>query len=107
MFIQTPYLLHRLVEQVPTFTEMLDQLRSKRANAFAVIYSYFLARVASRLTVLPGEEFRIAYEEALVSGAVIKLGDRPIQVSGSTLHFNASHSALRMIIFDSWVLCEA
>lgn len=67
--------------QIPTFAEMFDQLRNKKANAFAVIYGYFLARVASRLTVLPGEEFRIAYEEALACGASIKLGDRPIQVN--------------------------
>ncbi|GAQ88178.1 hypothetical protein KFL_004060130 [Klebsormidium nitens] len=66
---------------IPTFAEMFDQLRNKKANAFAVIYGYFLARVASRLTVLPGEEFRIAYEEALACGASIKLGDRPIQVT--------------------------
>ena len=37
-------------------------------------------QVASRLEVHPGAEFRAAYEEALACGAVVKLGDRPVQV---------------------------
>jgi pheromone shutdown protein TraB len=32
------------------------------------------------MEVLPGAEFRIAYEEAMSYGARVILGDRPVQV---------------------------
>lgn len=36
--------------------------------------------MASKLEVLPGAEFRVAYEEAMSYGARVILGDRPVQV---------------------------
>lgn len=42
-------------------------------------------KVGERLEVLPGTEFRIAYEEAVKCGASVTLGDRPVQVCGSYL----------------------
>ncbi|KAL0283544.1 UNVERIFIED_CONTAM: hypothetical protein Sangu_2883600 [Sesamum angustifolium] len=38
-------------------------------------------KVASKLEVLPGAEFRVAYEEATKYGAKVILGDRPVQIT--------------------------
>ncbi|THF95213.1 hypothetical protein TEA_018749 [Camellia sinensis var. sinensis] len=40
-----------------------------------------LQLVASKLEVLPGSEFRVAFEEASKYGAKVILGDRPIQIT--------------------------
>lgn len=37
-------------------------------------------KVGEKLEVIPGSEFRIAYEEALKCGASVVLGDRPVEV---------------------------
>ncbi|WZZ11587.1 hypothetical protein YC2023_097508 [Brassica napus] len=37
--------------------------------------------IASQLEVLPGAEFRVAYEEALKYGGKVILGDRPVQIT--------------------------
>eukprot|EP00850_Spirogloea_muscicola_P022135 SM000278S10022 [mRNA] locus=s278:121721:123880:- [translate_table: standard] len=100
--------------QVPTLAEMLEVWRKKQANAFAVVYSWLLAKVrtircvvgtgrlrccytsancvpqthgecigqiAERMEIHPGQEFQVAYEEALACGAVVKLGDRPVKIT--------------------------
>ncbi|KAG5551770.1 hypothetical protein RHGRI_010000 [Rhododendron griersonianum] len=36
-------------------------------------------KVASKLEVFPGSEFRVAYEEALHYGGMVKFGDRPLK----------------------------
>lgn len=41
----------------------------------------FLAKVATKLEVFPGAEFRVAYEEAMKYGGKVILGDRPVQVT--------------------------
>lgn len=38
-----------------------------------------LERFGSELEVAPGEEFRVAYEEARKLGALVILGDRPVR----------------------------
>ncbi|XP_065620275.1 uncharacterized protein LOC111996073 isoform X2 [Quercus suber] len=38
-------------------------------------------KVASKLEVFPGTEFRVAYEEAMKYGARVILGDRPVQIT--------------------------
>ncbi|KAL0673827.1 hypothetical protein Bca4012_001808 [Brassica carinata] len=38
-------------------------------------------KVASKLDVLPGAEFRVAYEEAHTYGGKVILGDRPVQIT--------------------------
>lgn len=47
-------------------------------------FSHFW-KVGEKLEVVPGTEFRVAYEEAVRCGASVTLGDRPIQVSGPSL----------------------
>ncbi|KAI8558313.1 hypothetical protein RHMOL_Rhmol04G0081500 [Rhododendron molle] len=37
-------------------------------------------KVASKLEVFPGSEFRVAYEEAFNCGGMVKFGDRPVQL---------------------------
>ena len=37
-------------------------------------------QVASELKVIPGSEFRVAYEEAMKYGGKVVLGDRPMEV---------------------------
>ncbi|KAL0301830.1 UNVERIFIED_CONTAM: hypothetical protein Sradi_6459800 [Sesamum radiatum] len=66
--------------KVPTIGEMVDMWK-KNHNPFGILYSWFLAKVASKLEVLPGAEFRVAYEEATKYGAKVILGDRPVQIT--------------------------
>ncbi|WOL06059.1 traB domain-containing protein [Canna indica] len=67
--------------QVPTMTEMMDMWKKKKMNAFGILYSWFLAKVAQKLEVLPGAEFRVAYEEAMGYGGKVILGDRPVHIT--------------------------
>lgn len=67
--------------QVPTVKEMLGMLQEKRLNLLGIIYSWFLAKVATKVDVFPGSEFRVAYEEAKTYGAMVVLGDRDVQVT--------------------------
>lgn len=66
--------------KVPTAREMIDMWK-KNHNAFGILYSWFLAKVASKLEVLPGAEFRVAYDEAMKYGGKVVLGDRPVQIT--------------------------
>ncbi|CAL4901498.1 unnamed protein product [Urochloa decumbens] len=67
--------------QVPTMNEMIDMWKKKKMNTFGILYSWFLAKIASQLEVLPGAEFRVAYEEAMSYGGKVILGDRPVQIT--------------------------
>ncbi|RLN30142.1 traB domain-containing protein [Panicum miliaceum] len=67
--------------QVPTMNEMIDMWKKKKMNTFGILYSWFLAKVASQLEVLPGAEFRVAFEEAMSYGGKVILGDRPVQIT--------------------------
>ncbi|KAM7274445.1 hypothetical protein ACFE04_016311 [Oxalis oulophora] len=66
--------------KIPTMGEMLDMWK-KNHNTFGILYSWFLAKVASRLEVFPGSEFRVAYEEAMKYGGKVILGDRPVRIT--------------------------
>ncbi|KAK4420530.1 hypothetical protein Salat_2003400 [Sesamum alatum] len=66
--------------KVPTIGEMVEMWK-KNHNPFGILYSWFLAKVASKLEVLPGAEFRVAYEEATKYGGKVILGDRPVQIT--------------------------
>ncbi|KAF7805818.1 traB domain-containing protein [Senna tora] len=66
--------------KVPTMGEMIAMMKKKH-NIFGVLYSWFLAKVASKLEVFPGSEFRVAYEEAMKYGGKVILGDRPVQIT--------------------------
>ncbi|KAG2717076.1 hypothetical protein I3760_03G156200 [Carya illinoinensis] len=66
--------------KVPSMGEMLDMLKKKH-NIFGILYSWFLAKVASKLEVFPGSEFRVAYEEAMKYGGRVFLGDLPVQIT--------------------------
>lgn len=67
--------------KVPTIGDMIDQWKKKKNNAFGILYSWFLAKVASKLEVFPGSEFRVAYEEAMKYGGKVILGDRPVNIT--------------------------
>ncbi|KAK9284536.1 hypothetical protein L1049_023711 [Liquidambar formosana] len=66
--------------KVPTMREMMVVWKKKR-NILGILYSWFLIMVAKELGVVPGSEFRVAYEEARKYGAKVILGDRPIDVT--------------------------
>ncbi|CBI28960.3 uncharacterized protein LOC100244828 [Vitis vinifera] len=66
--------------KVPTMSEMIDMWK-KNHNLLGILYSWFLAKVANRLEVFPGAEFRVAYEEAMKYGGKVMLGDRPINIT--------------------------
>lgn len=67
--------------QVPTMSEMVQMWKKKNTNAFGILYSWFLGKVASKLEVFPGSEFRVAYEEAMKYGGKVVLGDRPVNIT--------------------------
>ncbi|RVW68447.1 hypothetical protein CK203_058379 [Vitis vinifera] len=75
----SPYSSEFKVHQVPTMSEMIDMWK-KNHNLLGILYSWFLAKVANRLEVFPGAEFRVAYEEAMKYGGKVMLGDRPINM---------------------------
>jgi len=62
---------------------MLQVLQSaKRDGIFAALLSYLYSNVRAKLKVLPGAEFRAAFEEAKkIPGCKIILGDRPIDIT--------------------------
>ncbi|GAB2233827.1 hypothetical protein Droror1_Dr00003056 [Drosera rotundifolia] len=66
--------------KIPTMNEMIDMWR-KNQNLFGIIYSWFLAKVADKLEVLPGSEFRVAFDEAKKCCSKVILGDRPVQIT--------------------------
>lgn len=66
--------------KVPTMGEMMNMWK-KNVNPIGILYSWFLAKVASQLEVVPGAEFRAAYEEAVKYGGKVLLGDRPVQIT--------------------------
>ncbi|XP_059282416.1 uncharacterized protein LOC132036169 [Lycium ferocissimum] len=66
--------------KVPSMGEMMDMWK-KNQNLFGIVYSWFLAKVANQLEVVPGAEFRVAYEEAMKYGGKVILGDRPVQIT--------------------------
>ncbi|CAN6833758.1 unnamed protein product [Brassica oleracea] len=57
--------------KIPTVWEMIDMWKKKH-NPFGIAYG-------CKLDVLPGAEFRVAYEEAVKYGGQVILGDRPVQ----------------------------
>ncbi|KAJ8763724.1 hypothetical protein K2173_003506 [Erythroxylum novogranatense] len=66
--------------KVPTMAEMIEMWKKKH-NMFGILYSWFLAKVANKLEVFPGSEFRVAFEEARKYGSKVILGDRPVQIT--------------------------
>ncbi|XP_058211460.1 uncharacterized protein LOC131323626 [Rhododendron vialii] len=68
--------------KVPTMRDMVEIWKTQH-DIFGILYSWFLAKVASKLEVCPGSEFRVACEEALKydDNVQVKLGDRPVQIT--------------------------
>ncbi|KAL5797825.1 hypothetical protein ACOSQ2_002645 [Xanthoceras sorbifolium] len=66
--------------KVPTMGEMVEMWK-KNHNMFGILYSWFLSKVASKLEVFPGAEFRVAFEEAMKYGGKVILGDRPVNIT--------------------------
>ena len=69
------------VGKVPTLEEMIRDVRSGQVPIWGVLYSWLLAKVAEELGVLPGAEFRAAYEAAMEVGAGVVLGDRSVKLT--------------------------
>ncbi|KAJ6819647.1 traB domain-containing protein [Iris pallida] len=74
--ILTPRDLH-----VPSVKEMIDTWKKKKNNLFGILYSWLAACMSEELEVIPGAEFRVAFEEAQSYGGKVMLGDRPIDVT--------------------------
>ncbi|KAK8486458.1 hypothetical protein V6N13_077255 [Hibiscus sabdariffa] len=62
--------------KVPSVVEMVEMWRNKH-NLFDILCIWLLAQVGRLLEVVPGSEFRVAYEEARKYDAEVILGDRP------------------------------
>ncbi|MCO5591707.1 hypothetical protein L7F22_045698 [Adiantum nelumboides] len=73
--------LQRTPFVVPTMSDMILSWKQRKTNMLGIVYSWFLAKVAAKLDVRPGAEFRAAYEEALACGAKVVLGDRDVEVT--------------------------
>ncbi|KAK8569702.1 hypothetical protein V6N13_046749 [Hibiscus sabdariffa] len=65
--------------KVPSVVEMVEMWRNKH-SLFVIFYKWFFSETARLLEVVPGSEFRVAYEEARKYGAKVILGDRPIHL---------------------------
>ncbi|KAH6764675.1 TraB family protein [Perilla frutescens var. frutescens] len=64
--------------KVPTIANMVEDMWKKNDNPLGIFYSWFAAKVASKLEVVSSAEFRVAYEEAMKYGGKCILGDRSI-----------------------------
>jgi pheromone shutdown protein TraB len=57
----------------------------KQGKGFSGIFHYFISsfydKVFDKVGILPGSEFKAAFEEARRIGAKVVLGDRPVQIS--------------------------
>lgn len=67
--------------KAPSLAEALAEYRAGHVGIFQALYGWFLGQAADQLEVLPGEEFRVAVEEARKINAKVVLGDRPLQVT--------------------------
>uniref|UniRef100_A0A7S0RN77 TraB domain-containing protein n=1 Tax=Pyramimonas obovata TaxID=1411642 RepID=A0A7S0RN77_9CHLO len=67
--------------EVPSFADMVKLYKEGRQPLWGILYSWTLAQLGSKMEVMPGEEFRVAYEAAADLGAHVVLGDRPVQVT--------------------------
>ncbi|KAL4346528.1 hypothetical protein GQ457_17G023510 [Hibiscus cannabinus] len=65
--------------KVPSVVEMVEMWRNKH-SLFDIFYKWFFSETARLVEVVPGSEFRVAYEEARKYGAKVVLGDRPIHL---------------------------
>lgn len=63
------------------FSERIKRLRNGEINLFSFTYSMLLEHTAAQLEIMPGEEFRAAYEEAVKIDATVFLGDRPVNIT--------------------------
>ncbi|XP_058210664.1 uncharacterized protein LOC131323061 [Rhododendron vialii] len=79
--IRKPVLLTQNLK-VPTMRDMVEMWTTQH-DIFGILYSWFLAKVASKLEVCPGSEFRVACEEAFKydDNVQVKLGDRPVEIT--------------------------
>lgn len=65
--------------KVPTVRDMV-KMWIKKDHFLGILFGWYTAKVACQLKVIPGNEFRVAYEEATKYGGKVILGDRPIEV---------------------------
>jgi pheromone shutdown protein TraB len=70
-----------LLKKKPDMKEIIKGLRSGEHNAFSLVYAYVLSDVGNELEVLPGEEFRVAYETGNEVNADSILGDRHVNIT--------------------------
>lgn len=68
-----------------TWQQTYEKLVSGQENVFGVLYSSALRDISEELEVLPGEEFRGAYESARRTGCTVVLGDRPLNITLSRM----------------------
>jgi pheromone shutdown protein TraB len=66
------------IEEEFSYTDMLKKFQTGEANAFSIIYSYYLRSIADTLKVRPGGEFKAANDAAMSVSAAVVLGDRPV-----------------------------
>lgn len=69
---------------------MYAMWKKKEVNLFGTGLSYFYTVVGEKLNVIPGAEFRAAYDEARSYGARIVLGDRPAHITLQRISRNIS-----------------
>ncbi|KAK7272917.1 hypothetical protein RIF29_13959 [Crotalaria pallida] len=70
-------------QKIPTAEEIVTAAWKKRSNVniLGLLLSLIYASIANEHKVIPGSEFRVAYEEAIKYGGRAVLGDRSVQVT--------------------------
>ncbi|GMJ06382.1 hypothetical protein like AT1G05270 [Hibiscus trionum] len=89
--------------KVPSEEEMVDMWRKNTHSLFEILYKRCLLEVGRLLEVVPGSEFRVAYEEASKCGAKVILGDRPIHITWRRF---SGKMTLWQIVKLLYVLCS-
>ncbi|MED6161146.1 hypothetical protein PIB30_057983 [Stylosanthes scabra] len=71
------------LERIPTIDEVINARMKKKDynNLFHLVLSCMYLEIGRELKIIPGSEFRIAYQEAIKYGGKVVLGDRPIEVT--------------------------
>jgi len=67
--------------QQASLSDILKQWMHHKRPLWGLIYGWAVSQVASKLEVMPGEEFRTAYKAAKELEAAVVLGDRPVQIT--------------------------
>ncbi len=84
----------------------IRRLKSGELNMFSLVYSHLLREIAKDLEVVPGAEFKTAYQAALKHNSIVILGDRPVDITLKRIWQGMSlwkrSKLMSNLLFGSW-----